>query len=77
MDYEMKLGWGKGVPIPPHPIYIPPQLLELSMPPPPSGLPFNAQPSKKDAHNIPFKEAFLDNPESQEILDKVRPDSFR
>ena len=46
MDFEMKLGWGKAVPIPPHPIYIPPALSELTLPPPPSGLPFNAQPIK-------------------------------
>ena len=44
--FEMKLGWGKPVPIPPHPVYIPPALAELTMPPPPSGLPFNAQPSR-------------------------------
>uniref|UniRef100_A0A6B2EDE7 Putative splicing regulator n=1 Tax=Phlebotomus kandelakii TaxID=1109342 RepID=A0A6B2EDE7_9DIPT len=43
MGYEMKLGWGKSVPILNHPIYIPPALVEYSMPPPPSGLPFNAQ----------------------------------
>uniref|UniRef100_A0AAV2LA57 U2 snRNP-associated SURP motif-containing protein n=1 Tax=Knipowitschia caucasica TaxID=637954 RepID=A0AAV2LA57_KNICA len=43
MNFEMKLGWGKGVPIPPHPIYIPPALMEHTLPPPPSGLPFNAQ----------------------------------
>jgi hypothetical protein len=42
MAYEMKLGWGKAIPIPPHPIYIPPAMLDLTMPPPPSGLPFNA-----------------------------------
>ncbi|BFZ00599.1 hypothetical protein BsWGS_03638 [Bradybaena similaris] len=41
--FDMKLGWGKAVPIPPHPIYIPPALAELTQPPPPSGLPFNAQ----------------------------------
>lgn len=45
-DFEMKLGWGKAVPIPPHPVYIPPALAELTQPPPPSGLPFNAQPAK-------------------------------
>lgn len=45
--FEMKLGWGKAVPIPAHPIYIPPALAELTQPPPPSGLPFNAQPQKK------------------------------
>ena len=46
MDFEMKLGWGKAVPIPPHPVYIPPALSELTLPPPPSRLPFNAQPIK-------------------------------
>ncbi|XP_053211968.1 U2 snRNP-associated SURP motif-containing protein-like [Panonychus citri] len=51
--YEMKLGWGKAVPIPPHPIYIPPKLLELTMPPPPSGLPFNAQPDPSDLDKLP------------------------
>ncbi|XP_033119834.1 U2 snRNP-associated SURP motif-containing protein-like [Anneissia japonica] len=47
MEYEMKLGWGKSVPIPPHPVFIPPQMLQLTLPPPPSGLPFNAQPKDK------------------------------
>ena len=51
MNFEMKLGWGKAVPLPPHPVYIPPAMLELTMPPPPSGLPFNAQP--KDKNSIP------------------------
>ncbi|KAK6196135.1 hypothetical protein SNE40_001419 [Patella caerulea] len=46
MGYEMKLGWGKAVQIPPHPVYIPPKLAELTQPPPASGLPFNAQPPK-------------------------------
>ena len=45
MGYEMKLGWGKAVPIPPHPVYIPAKLLQLTLPPPASGLPFNAQPT--------------------------------
>ncbi|XP_022915501.1 U2 snRNP-associated SURP motif-containing protein isoform X2 [Onthophagus taurus] len=53
IGYEMKLGWGKSVVIPPHPIYIPPSLLELSLPPPPSGLPFNAQPQGKDKDVLP------------------------
>uniref|UniRef100_A0A4W4EYC2 U2 snRNP-associated SURP motif-containing protein n=1 Tax=Electrophorus electricus TaxID=8005 RepID=A0A4W4EYC2_ELEEL len=47
MNFEMKLGWGKGVPIPPHPIYIPPSMMEHTLPPPPSGLPFNAQPKDR------------------------------
>ncbi|CAK9832892.1 U2 snRNP-associated SURP motif-containing protein [Anthophora retusa] len=53
MQYEMKLGWGKSVPIPPYPIYIPPALMEITQPPPPSGLPFNAQPHRRDRHKIP------------------------
>jgi len=52
MQYEMKLGWGKGVPIPSHPIYIPPAMLQLTLPPPPSGLPFNAQPCKRDRDKV-------------------------
>lgn len=44
MGYEMKLGWGKAVPILAHPIYIPPNLQRYTQPPSESGLPFNAQP---------------------------------
>ena len=46
--HEMRLGWGKPVPIPLQPIYIPPALLSLTTPPPPSGLPFNCQPDPRD-----------------------------
>lgn len=53
--YEMKLGWGKCVPIPSYPIYIPPALLELSQPPPPSGLPFNAQQTRRDKEIVSKK----------------------
>jgi len=48
----MKLGWGKSVPIPPYPIYIPPALMEITQPPPPSGFPFNAQPHRRDRHKV-------------------------
>ncbi|XP_030636945.1 U2 snRNP-associated SURP motif-containing protein [Chanos chanos] len=44
MGFEMKLGWGKAVRIPPQPLYNPIGVLKTSTPPPPSGLPFNAQP---------------------------------
>ncbi|KAI4885716.1 hypothetical protein NFI96_017801 [Prochilodus magdalenae] len=55
MNFEMKLGWGKGVPIPPHPIYIPPSMMEHTLPPPPSGLPFNAQPKERLKNpNVPM-----------------------
>ena len=55
MAFEMKLGWGKAVPIPPHPVYLPPSMVQMNLPPPPSGLPFNAQPEqskrmKRSAH---------------------------
>lgn len=30
-NYEQKLGWGKAVPIPPHPVYIPPALCRRSL----------------------------------------------
>ena len=49
----MKLSWGKTVPIPPYPIYIPPKLRELTIPPPQSNLPFNAQPDFKDLDKLP------------------------
>lgn len=52
MGFEMKMGWGKAVPIPPHPVYIPPAMVELTLPPPPSGLPFNAQPQKKPSRPL-------------------------
>lgn len=48
----MKLGWGKAVPIPVHPIYVPPALMDINLPPPPSGLPFNAQPDKRDLERV-------------------------
>jgi U2-associated protein SR140 len=75
--FEMKLGWGKPVPIPPHPIYIPPALAELTQPPPPSGLPFNAQPklSRRDGrgfNNMPM-------PKNRAEMEKVifsRSESF-
>lgn len=42
MGFEMKLGWGKPARIPPQPLYTPVGV--RATPPPPSGLPFNAQP---------------------------------
>lgn len=44
---DMRVGWGKCVEIPSNPIYIPPELLKYHLPPPYSGLPFNAQPIKQ------------------------------
>ena len=47
MDYEIQIGWGKAVPVPPQPVYVPPDDQEDEQAKtldPPSGLPFNAQP---------------------------------
>ncbi|XP_063237472.1 U2 snRNP-associated SURP motif-containing protein [Bacillus rossius redtenbacheri] len=76
MSYEMKLGWGKAVPIPPHPIYVPPAMLKLLLPPPPSGLPFNAQPEERDKFRLPHlrpNEPFPRDERLIEELDKVLP----
>uniref|UniRef100_H2ZCT9 U2 snRNP-associated SURP motif-containing protein n=1 Tax=Ciona savignyi TaxID=51511 RepID=H2ZCT9_CIOSA len=71
-DYEMKLGWGKAVPIPPHPVYVPPALMERTLPPPPSGLPFNAQPmnpaKKPKGHGVPPD--FVDQEDFENTLKK-------
>ncbi|KAL1514271.1 hypothetical protein ABEB36_003554 [Hypothenemus hampei] len=40
---DMRVGWGKSVELPVHPVYIPEKLLKLCQPPPQSGLPFNVQ----------------------------------
>lgn len=41
------------MPLPPHPVYIPPKLREQLVPPPPSFLPFNAQPAPGDLDKLP------------------------
>ncbi|XP_041125799.1 U2 snRNP-associated SURP motif-containing protein-like isoform X2 [Polyodon spathula] len=68
VSFEMKLGWGKAVPIPPHPIYIPPSMMEHTLPPPPSGLPFNAQPRERLKNP---NAAMLAPPKSKEEFDKT------
>uniref|UniRef100_T1GB04 U2 snRNP-associated SURP motif-containing protein n=1 Tax=Megaselia scalaris TaxID=36166 RepID=T1GB04_MEGSC len=70
--YEMRLGWGKSVPILNHPIYIPPALLELTMPPPPSNLPFNAQPiNPEDIKALPETnyKIYYNDPDLREKMD--------
>lgn len=72
MSYEMKLGWGKAVPIMAHPIYIPPNLAIYAMPPPKSGLPFNAQPLS-DITNISDLDlkAYVTDEDKKKELDDV------
>ena len=66
LGFEMKLGWGKAVRIPPQPLYTPIGVLKMSTPPPPSGLPFNAQP--RDRFRNDFTKPWG---RSKEELDKV------
>nr|CAH7739350.1 unnamed protein product [Callosobruchus chinensis] len=73
LGYDMKLGWGKSVIIPPHPIYIPPVLLDLSQPPPPSGLPFNAQPMARDKDVLPTSQEELNEILSRGVVKVVIP----
>ncbi|KAG5678443.1 hypothetical protein PVAND_008116 [Polypedilum vanderplanki] len=71
MGYEMKLGWGKSVPIMTHPIYIPPKLQEYAMPPQKSGLPFNAQPlgdvTNINVDELDFKSYLVDEEKKKQI----------
>lgn len=39
----MRLSWSKAITLPSKPFYIPPELVDVIIPPPPSNLPFNAQ----------------------------------
>jgi U2-associated protein SR140 len=59
----MKMGWGKQVPIPLHPVYIPPTMLKLTMPPEPSGLPFNCQPPEALAEKLGLYERPMERPD--------------
>jgi hypothetical protein len=61
----MKMGWGKPVPIPLHPIYVPPAMLKLTMPPEPSGLPFNCQPAPEMAEKLGLQNGPLPRPNLQ------------
>ncbi|TRY57372.1 hypothetical protein DNTS_024955 [Danionella cerebrum] len=65
MGYEMKLGWGKAVRIPPQPLYTPIGVLKTTAPPPPSGLPFNAQPRDR------FRNDFTKRGRSEDDLAKT------
>lgn len=71
MSYEMKMGWGKAVPIMTHPIYIPQVLIEYSMPPPPSGLPFNAQATGKQEVPQMTSQEYMHDEEKKEQMDDV------
>ncbi|KAH8325208.1 hypothetical protein KR074_010483, partial [Drosophila pseudoananassae] len=72
MGNKMQLGWGKTVPITNTPIFAPQALLELTLPPPPSGLPFNAQPPPSEQDVLPkknYKE--FDKEEDKENMERI------
>jgi U2-associated protein SR140 len=57
LGLQLKIGWGKSIPIPPAPFYVPPEMREnqlAPMPPPPSGLPFNAQRRTRQENGEPL-----------------------
>ena len=55
MEYEMKIGWGKAVPIPPQPIYVHPSQSQVMKPPKQSGLAFNCRlPHKLRTQGVKF-----------------------
>ena len=56
--FEMKMGWGKPIPIPLQPIYVPPALLKLTLPPEPTGLPFNCIPPENADVDPPSEEEY-------------------
>lgn len=74
LGYEMKLGWGKSVPITSHPIYIPQSLVEYLLPTA-SNLPFNAQPPSEeiDEHDL---QNYLDEAEAKAAVDRVLENSL-
>lgn len=74
LGYEMKLGWGKSVPITMHPIYIPQALVEYLLPTS-SGLPFNAQPSTEEIDED-MLEAYIEDAEAKEAVDRVLSSSL-
>lgn len=76
MGYEMKLGWGKAVPVLAHPIFVPPALAEYTMPPPPSGLPFNAQPFVKQELPKMTSKDYMEDPEKRKEMDDILSSSM-
>ncbi|XP_016532465.1 U2 snRNP-associated SURP motif-containing protein isoform X3 [Poecilia formosa] len=75
MGFEMKLGWGKPARIPPQPLYTPAGVRVA--PPPPSGLPFNAQPRDRFRNDftkpLGSSKAELDKTLSEAVVKVVIP----
>lgn len=62
----MSVTWGRVVPIPPQPIYVPKRLRKMLMPPPPTKQPFNAlHPDMRQLHSVKH------DPDAKELWEKV------
>ena len=62
----MSVTWGRVVPIPPQPIYVPKRLRKMLMPPPPTKQPFNAlHPDMRQLHSV------KNDPDAKELWEKV------
>ena len=66
-NMEMRMSWGKPVGLPLQPFYIPPALIKYMSPPPQSGLPFNCQPSGRDAKRWGLQAISNSNPRPCEL----------
>lgn len=72
MGYEMRLGWGKAVPIMSQPIYVPPKLQQYAMPPHRTGLPFSAQPLNEISSTFDLDiKAYMSDEEKMKEVDEV------
>uniref|UniRef100_A0A3Q3MYX8 Zgc:163098 n=1 Tax=Mastacembelus armatus TaxID=205130 RepID=A0A3Q3MYX8_9TELE len=75
MGFEMKLGWGKPARIPPQPLYTPVGVRATM--PPPSGLPFNAQPRDRFRNDftkpLAMSKGELDKTLSEAVVKVVIP----
>lgn len=63
---DMRVGWARPVEIPSRPFHVPPALIKMHLPPPPSGLPFNAQPLSRS-----FKEPTCEEEINELIYNSV------
>lgn len=78
MGYEMKLGWGKAVPIMAVPLYVPPKLQKFTSAPENSGLPFNAQlvgEHTVKVEDLDFKN-YIDDEDEQKRIDETLVNSM-
>uniref|UniRef100_A0A6G1S3S7 U2 snRNP-associated SURP motif-containing protein n=2 Tax=Aceria tosichella TaxID=561515 RepID=A0A6G1S3S7_9ACAR len=72
--YDMKLGWGKAVPLPKNPVFVPAELIKFLQPPPKSGLPFNAQLHASDVERSYIVPTPIPRPVPSELMPQLETD---